>query len=165
MKNLTSCLWATTLLMVVLATTSCGKDNQMPTPPTKTELLTAQTWKLTAWTVDPASPFTTGGPAISNWYAQLGNCSKDDIYKFKVGAYNFEEGTTKCSANDPTVWESGSWSFNTNETVVLMKRTSPKVSNYEYKLVELTTTKLVVALEIQGANNVVYTSTQSFVPN
>jgi hypothetical protein len=153
------------VFVAVALFTSCTKTENAIVPPTKTELITAQTWRLSAWTVDPALPFTSGGPAIANWYAQLNNCSKDDIYKFNIGSYNFEEGSTKCNANDATVWESGNWSFNTNETVVLMKKTSPKVASYEYKLMELTATKLILALEIQGANNVVYTSTQTFLPN
>jgi hypothetical protein len=165
MKKFTFTFIIVSVLMVISTLTSCKKDNTIVIPPTKAELLTAQTWKLTGWAVDPALPFTTGGPAISNWYAQLNNCSKDDIFKFSASTYAFEEGASKCNANDPTVWESGSWSFNTSQTVLLMNKTSPKTSNYEYKLMELTATKLVLVLEIQGSNNVVYTSTQTFAPN
>jgi hypothetical protein len=146
-------------LAIVLAS-ACKKE---ATAPTNTALLTSKTWLLTGLTIDPALPFTSGGPAVSNWYAQLGNCSKDDTYKFNDGgSYGFEEGATKCSANDPTVWESGSWKFNATEKVLLMNQTSPAAKSYEYGVTELGTSKMILTYQIQGSNGTVYTLTRTF---
>lgn len=156
-------------LIIVLFTVSCSKDSgggSTVTPTaSKSDLLTKPIWKLTGWTLDPALPFTSGGPAIANWYAQLDNCGKDDIYKFNTtGNYAFEEGATKCSPNDPTIWESGLWKFNTTSTVIIMTETAPGTDSYEFKLSELTAAKLVLIREFKSGN-IVYTSTQTFAPN
>jgi Lipocalin-like domain len=164
-------LLLTLSMFISLLAMSCNKDSGggsvTPTVTvTKSDLLTKPTWKLTAMTVDPAAPFTTGGTPVANWYAQLGNCGKDDIYKFNATTYAFEEGASKCNANDPTVWESGTWKFNTTSTVIIMSGTSPKVLNYEFKLSELTATKLVLTREFQNnSSGLVYTLTQTFAPN
>jgi hypothetical protein len=168
-------LLLTVPMIIVFITASCNKDSSSsggsvtPTPvvATKLDMLTKPTWKLTAYTVDPAAPFTSGGVAVANWYAQMSNCSKDDIYKFNAsGSYAFEEGATKCNPNDPTVWESGTWKFNTTSTVVIMSETSPKTDSYEYKLGELTATKLVLVYEYKSSSSgIVYTYTQTFAPN
>ena len=150
------------ITLLFIAATSCKKE---AIPPTNTELLTGKTWKLTALTVDPALPFKSGGPAVSNWYSQLSSCETDDTYKFNVGSYTFEEGATKCSQNDPTIWESGSWSFNSTEKVILMRQTSPKASDYEYAVSELTEKKCVLLYKIQSTGGTVYTLTRTFEPN
>jgi Lipocalin-like domain len=131
--------------------------------PTNTALLTSKTWMLTGLTIDPALPYNTGGAAVSNWYAQMSLCSKDDTYKFNNGGnYGFEEGATKCSANDPTVWESGTWKFNLTEKVILMNKTAPSAKSYEYGVVELGASKMILTYQIQGSNSTIYTLTHTF---
>ena len=153
-----------TLILIVsfMVTTACKKE---AIPPTNTELLTGRTWKMTGLTVDPALPFKTGGPAVSNWYSQLSTCSTDDTYKFNSTSYSFEEGPNKCNQNDPTIWESGTWSFNSTEKVILMRQTSPKASDYEYAVSELTQKKCVLLFKIQSTNGTVYTLTRTLEPN
>ncbi len=157
-------------MVFVLLTISCSKDGggggTTPTPTVnKSDLLTKPIWKLTALTVDPATPVTQGGVAVSNWYAQFGTCSKDDIYKFNVaGTYAFEEGATKCSPNHPTVWESGTWKFNTTSNVILMSETG--ASDYEYKISDLTATKLLLVREVKNnSSGIIFTFTYTYAPN
>jgi hypothetical protein len=145
-------------LAIVLAS-ACKK---VAPAPTNTALLTSKTWMLTGLTIDPALPYTSGGPAVSNWYAQLGNCDKDDTYKFNdSGSYAFEVGATKCNANNSTVWESGTWKFNATEKVILMNKTSPSASIYEYGVVELGTSKMILTYQVQSGGTV-YTLTNTF---
>jgi hypothetical protein len=101
------------LAMFVLG--NCKKDSN----PSKTEMLTGKSWMVTAWTVDPAYPIN--GTTVTNWYAQMDACEKDDIVNFKSGGtYTIEEGATKCYDGDPQVYETGTWTFNSDETIIVM---------------------------------------------
>lgn len=97
----------------LLLTTACKKDDNKPS---NTQLLTERPWKLTALTSDPAIDWF--GASVTNVYAQLPACVKDDISVFKTnGIVNFDEGTSKCDPNDPQT-VSGLWTFNTDETIL-----------------------------------------------
>jgi hypothetical protein len=84
------------------------------------------------------------------------------LYKFNEGgSYAFEVGATKCNANNATVWESGTWKFNATEKVILMNKTSPSASIYEYGVVELGTSKMILTYQVQSGGTV-YTLTHTF---
>jgi Lipocalin-like domain len=92
---------------------SCKDDDAKPD---KTKVLTGGNWKLTALTSDPA--FDWFGTQVTNIYAQLPACVKDDLTVFKSsGTVNFDEGPSKCDPNDPQT-TSGTWAFNTDETIL-----------------------------------------------
>ncbi len=100
-------------LLATLTMTSCEKDKDKPD---NTEVLTGGSWKLTAMTSDPA--FDWFGTPVTNLYAQLPACIKDDLTIFKEnGTVNFDEGASKCDPNDPQT-TSGTWAFNTDETIL-----------------------------------------------
>lgn len=100
-------------LLAILNMTSCKDDDAKPD---KTKLLTGGNWKLTALTTDPA--FDWFGTPVTNIYAQLPACVKDDFTIFKTnGTVNFDEGPSKCDPNAPQT-TSGTWAFNTDQTIV-----------------------------------------------
>jgi hypothetical protein len=95
-------------LLVVLA--SCNKDDDNNTPPPKTaqEYLTAGFWKTTAMTIDPG--INLGGTVITNFFAQVPDCTKDDLVRFNTnGTITDDEGPTKCDPNDPQTVNEGTW--------------------------------------------------------
>ncbi len=145
------------LLLIVslfIATLSCKKDEE----PTKKELLCGKNWILTAETVSPAINFN--GILITDLYSQLDDCTKDDISIFNTnGTYTFEEGATKCDVNDPQVWDSGTWVFNSDETILVL--TSPGNGTVNAEIIELTSSKIVVSQEstIEGIK---YTITDTY---
>jgi hypothetical protein len=145
------------LLLIVslfLATFSCKKDD----PPSKKDLLTGKNWILTAETVSPAVNFN--GVLITDLYAQLDDCTKDDISKFNAnGTYTIEEGATKCNANDPQVFDSGTWVFNSDETILVL--TSPANGTINAEIKELTSSKCVISQETT-IDNISYTITDTY---
>ena len=100
---------------VLLLASGCKKDDDEATPD-KTKLLTGGSWQLTAMTADPAIDWF--GTPVTNVYAQLPACIKDDLTIFKTnGTVNYDEGPSKCNPNDPQT-TTGTWAFNTNETIL-----------------------------------------------
>src|SRR5437762_148004 len=95
----------------------CKKDKE-----SNTDKLTDKNWKLTASTVNP--PINLGGPDITDWYAQMDACDQDDLTIFKDnGIVNFDTSTDHCIAGEAQT-TSGTWAFNTDETVVTVTEPS-----------------------------------------
>jgi len=101
-------------LMVVLAMASCKKDD-----PTTTELLIdSDGWILVSMTVDPPIVDPISGTSITDFYAQMDACDKDDITIFQDnGTYITDEGATKCDPNDPQT-ETGTWVLSADEKTI-----------------------------------------------
>lgn len=139
-----------------MLTVSCKKDSPAPAP-TKTQLLTGKNWKVTALTVDPARPYTAFGPDVTDWYSQMESCQQDNLYKFNTdGTAIKDEGPTKCDVDDPQTI-SGTWVFNTDQTIVTETFNSVSIS---YTIVELTSTKLKATyVDASGGTNYTYTIT------
>jgi hypothetical protein len=135
MKHL---LRLTFLLFTFAFLASCNKDDETP-PPTPADLLSGKQWVITAWTVDP--PYRTNNNTfisdVFGFYSQQGGgCILDDIRYFNFnGTYTFEEGASKCDPTDPTIWESGTWLFNSDGTAVI-------TNSYSITLYGNTTTSL-----------------------
>jgi len=114
----------TLLISLPFAFSACKKDSD----PSKTELLTGnKKWVLTAATIDPSITLSSGG-TTTNIYNQLPGCAKDDIIIFATdGKATFDEGATKCAVSDPQT-ESGTWAFNTDQTILSLTQNSKTTS-------------------------------------
>jgi len=114
------------LLLLALASsavlTSCGDDKDDDVKPkTKTELITAGSWKATALTISPAVDFNGDGTPDSDLFQFSQACEKDDITNFKTDkTYTEEEGATKCNSSDPQVYTNGTWAFSGDETKITL---------------------------------------------
>ncbi|MCF8459064.1 MAG: lipocalin family protein [Bacteroidales bacterium] len=148
-----------TLILIAIAgsfliVSSCKKDDDDPV--NKKATLTANSWKLSAMTVDPAFPFIG-----SNIYLWLEDCSKDDLMTFNEnGTYTNDEGATKCDDADPQIVEQGSWAFNTDETQLIMTDSD---TTYTNTIVSLSSSKLKMT-QTQEEEGTVYTITVEMVP-
>jgi hypothetical protein len=120
---------------------SCKKDDDnTSTPtntggngPTKTEILSGRTWKITGATLDGQSIFDI-----------FDDCDKDNIYQWKTnGDYVVDEGATKCDPNDPQIETQDKWKFTDNETKL-------EFDGEVSEIKELTVTKLVLEGDFQG---------------
>jgi len=133
MKNVSTYLFLAAIGLASL--NSCKKDDATTPAPaaSKTDLLTAKTWKMTDVKVSGQSIYgTILYPA----------CTKDDLVKFSTSKVaTFDEGTSKC---DPTSPQSrpGSWDFTTNETK--LKVTDPDGDIMEGTIGTLSSTTLIV---------------------
>jgi hypothetical protein len=114
---------------------SCKKDDETtPTPTlTKTDLLTAKSWKVTDVKIAGQTIFDS--PLVEA-------CEKDDLTKFNANkSITFDEGAEKCDASSPQS-RTGSWEFTTNETKLNM--TDSDGSVVEGTISTFTSTTLIV---------------------
>lgn len=157
------------LLLIPLVTLiSCGKDDNPGPPvpaPTKTQLLTERTWRLTDYTADPAYP--VNGNPTTNLFAQLPQCAIDNIYIYTAvnstdttGVAKHDEGLTKCQSTQPQTII-GSWSFNPDYSKF---RETFNGQTGEANILELTSTTFKVSTQVTE-NNVTYTMTQTLTAN
>ena len=133
----------------------CKKDKAEPS---KTELLTNKNWIATAVTISPAIPI--GGTLVTDYYAQLPSCSKDDFIRFEApSTYREDEGAVKCNTADPQTLI-GTWTFNGDQTVITTSTTSPTQGNstQSYNVNELTDTSFKYSVAVVS-NGVTYTLT------
>jgi len=121
----------------MVANTGCSKDDDNPTPKTKTELLTMSTWKF--------SDATVGGNSVA---AFLETCQKDNILTFlAAGTGTAAEGASKCDPGDPDS-SPFDWSFQTNETVLFVSTPFFTGGSSTFTIVSLTETQLVLSQTI-----------------
>lgn len=94
-----------------------NNNNNTPKAKTKTELLSAGKWKLTALT---ESYEMSGQKVTEDYYKDMEDCSKDDFMIFSAaGKVVFDEGPTKC---DPDNDQAGTadWVFYDNEKKLII---------------------------------------------
>ncbi len=148
------------LLLIITFTIlvlSCKKDAKV----SKKDLLSGKNWIMTAETISPA--MNVNGTLITDLYSQTASCTKDDIGKFNSnGTYTLEEGLTKCNVNDPQVFETGTWTFNSNETILVMTSSTGSITNGNIQ--ELTANKLILTEE-ETYNSINYTLTLTYKTN
>lgn len=122
------------ILLIVPGMSSCKKDNAKSstpvtnTPKTKTDMLVAATWKLTAATVSPAMFGSTDA------YAMLDACEKDNTIQFKNDASKTmitSEGSNVCSGREAT--STSNWLFQNDETELLMGSDTYKLKSFGEK--------------------------------
>ena len=115
---------------------SCKKDKDDSTPAkTKTELITTGSWKLTAFTVNPARDIDGDGTAETDVYSKAPACVKDNFTIFKTNSEGEDnEGATKCNSADPQI-KQWSWNFNSDETHLLF-------DGFDYTIADLTASTL-----------------------
>ena len=138
--------------MALFLLVSCAKEEPAaPKSKTKTEMLTAHYWKLSAATIDPP----IGG--ITNLYAQLEPCVKDNIVKYNTNGTTFDdEGASKCDPADPQT-EQETWSFNSTETIITE-------NGSDAKLLNLTDNELKMS-SVENIDGINYTLTITLVKN
>lgn len=130
-------LWL--LALTWLAACQKADDAPAPAPVSRTDLLTARSWRLSAATTTVVA--TGAPPVITDDYAQLPACERDDFRQFNVNKILFvDAGALRCDPNDPQV-RRFSWAFGPNETQLLISSLTGTLLN-QYDLVELTASTL-----------------------
>jgi len=133
---------------------SCNKEKEGTTTKTNTEFLTTGTWKYTACIISPAYDYYGDGNSVTDIFAILKPCEKDDYEVYKTdGIWEYNEGPTKCDASFPQVF-SDPWRFTANETK-LFKGT------VEHTIIELTATTLKLQYSFEDAG-ITYTEVDSY---
>lgn len=145
------------LTLAIFTFSACEKGGDVVDPPSNTELIADGPWELIAQMVDP--PVTVNGTPVSNEYAQLTDCLKDNIVDFtETGSFTVDEGATKCDATDPDLFNSGSWSFSDSETIITLDGAS---GTEIYNVVSISRSQLVLSQTFTD-NNLNFTRTYTF---
>ena len=142
----------------IVAFTACEKDKDSE-PKSKTSLLTSESWKMTASVVDPAVDWDGFGTMVTNIYSQMPACSKDDIVTFKSnGTYINEEGPSKCDPSDPDVIDTGTWTFNSDETKIIID--DGEGFTMDANILELTSSSMKITYDL--VTDVTYSFTETY---
>jgi hypothetical protein len=153
-----------------LALSSCKKNNETNenTPEnskpviTKTDILTAKSWKLTAATISPGISFQ-GGPFITDFYQYIEDCKKDDLVIYKAdGKLITDEGASKCNPDDPQT-EEFNWSFSNNETKIIMDGDTSTIMQLDSTTLRISTA--MDGSEVGGINGRIYTLSRTLKNN
>jgi hypothetical protein len=136
-----------------LALGACTKADPIPS---KTDLLTAKSWRLSGYT---STDFVGGKPVVTDYYALFPLCSKDDFLTFQRDkTILFDEGATKCNPSSSQTY-SGRWDWSNAETELNLP--TPTGSNLNaiapYKVEELSPTTLHVSAMSTQFNSSNYT--------
>ena len=104
------------LALLSLAFLSCDKDNDGPTGPTRTELLTSSAWKYDNGGIDQDKNGTVDLTFEMTGVVQP--CHLDNTVVFMSnGSGTADEGATKCNIATPQT-TAFNWSFTSNETML-----------------------------------------------
>ncbi|GAA4378667.1 hypothetical protein [Hymenobacter koreensis] len=135
--------------------TACKKDSEKTQ--TKTEMITAKSWRVTA---DKSSISGNGQSSTSDDYATYQACEKDNFLKFMTDKkVEFNEGPTKCAQSDPQT-EIGAWDFNSDQTKLTLTDQGSGLS-LVFDVIELSssTLKIKYSTTSQGYT---YTTEQTY---
>ncbi|MFD2785007.1 lipocalin family protein [Hymenobacter rubripertinctus] len=114
----------------------CGSDND-PAPKSKSELLMAKSWRVTAQT-------ESVGTATQDTFSSEDACTKDDLAKFIAnGIFIADEGKTKCDPSDPQQF-AGNWALTSNESKLLI---TVFIAAIEFDINELSENKMVLTTQ------------------
>jgi hypothetical protein len=138
------------LFLVALAMVSlsaCKKDSA--NTPSKVDLLTAQKWRVSAYTSTVTIGFattTTANPAsvtTTDKYASLASCEKDNFTKYNANKTMVQdEGPTKCYAYSAQK-QDYTWEFNSDQTRIFTKDATAAGANpFPSIIMELSATTL-----------------------
>ena len=138
----------------IAAIASCNKDDDDRVK-TKTELITSGSWKLTAYTSNPAYDWYGSGVYATDILAALNPCEADGFDTYKInGILEINEGSLKCDPMNPQIF-TASWAFADNESKIIYDGID------EYILVELTETTMRLRSTFVE-NGITYTHYETF---
>lgn len=125
-------------LALGLTFAGCKKDSSSPAP-SKVELLTAKSWRITG---DVTVATTNGKATTTDNYATSQACEKDNFAKFGTDKkVTFDEGANKCQGANQT--ETGVWDFNSDQTkLTLGAANSSMVGQFDILDLSATTLKI-----------------------
>jgi hypothetical protein len=146
-------IYTLSLLAIALVFTSCKKEEEPDPAPamTKTQMLTGNNWVVNSMIIDQEYGYGYCSEDLGNGTYELfpncfDDCDLDDFWDFETDmSYVNHEGSNICFGVDPILCE-GSWSFNTNETVLEISGGDCGFS--EYDIISISATQLVVAQTI-----------------
>ncbi|RZK16447.1 MAG: hypothetical protein EOO56_19910 [Hymenobacter sp.] len=136
---------------------ACKKDSEpAPSTSSRTDLLTAKSWRLTAKNTSITLP---GLPPLTD--NAIDACDQDNFLKFSTNkTVVSDEGATKCDPSDPQT-QNGTWALKTNDTQLDITLSGGLVNNGTFDIKELSATTLHVYTSATN-NGIAYTIDATF---
>jgi hypothetical protein len=142
------------LLAISVLVFRCSDDDDDSA--VKTSDLILGSWQTTGDIISP--PIDVGAGPISDLYAELEACDKDDLYIFKAnGVGEFNEGPTKCDPGDPQS-APYAWSLANNDKNLLISQGGTTLT---FEIAQLDNTRLILVLK-EDYLGTVYTETITY---
>lgn len=140
---------------------SCSKDDDDGGSQTKTSLLTSSSWKLIAYTANPAEDWNGDGQNETDLYAAMNACEKDHTLTFKTNGDMVTDYKTLCDyeAGDPQT-QTDKWRFADNEASLII--TEEGDDEDPFSIVELTATRLKIRNSYTDRNGTQHTYEQTY---
>lgn len=136
MKNLSTYVLITAMAAL---TVSCKKDGETTPVSSKTDLLTAKSWKITG---DVSVSTTSGKATTTDNFATASTCEKDNFVKFGTDKkVVFDEGANRCQGTNQT--ESGVWDFNSDQSKITLGAPGSAMIG-QFDIAELSATTLKI---------------------
>jgi len=106
------------LLFSLCIAFSCKKKSDDTPAKSKTELLTAHSWRMTGLTSDPKVDMNGDDVYEADIFSFWDGCKKDNTYSFGTNnVLTIDEGASKCHASDPQSVTTN-WSMQNSESVI-----------------------------------------------
>ena len=103
-------------ILLFFCVTACKKD--VDNSKSRSELIIGS-WALTGMNYSPAYDYYGDGHKVTDAYAIMDDCEKDDIIIFREdGTYENNEGASKCDASGPQSI-TGIWSLSDDEKTLI----------------------------------------------
>lgn len=154
MKNLSVYFLTAALGLSVLS--GCKKDSETTPTPSKTDLLTAKSWKITG---DVTVETTNGRATTTDNFTSYPTCEKDNFIKFSTDKKAvFDEGAIKCQGQNQT--ETGVWDFNSDQTKLTLGAPGSSMVG-QFDIAELSATTLKIS-QTETTNGTTEVSTVTF---
>jgi len=137
MKSISFCL------LLCLAFIACKKEKEKPKEPTRTEMITASTWKYDNGGIDQDRNGSIDITFEATGYVQ--NCALDNTGLFYTNhTGTTDEGPTKCNDTLPQT-SVFNWAFSNNETLVDITGSGLFGLGGQFRINELTSAKLTLS--------------------
>ena len=143
------------LIAGATVTVSCKKEVKENKQKTKMELLTAGSWKRTAFVSDPAYDWYGDGSYATDILSIMDVCELDDFDTYRSdGTGDTNGGPMRCYQSDPQAWPF-TWALTDNETKLVFNGVN------KLNLVELTETTLKFRTTFEE-NGITYTQEETY---
>jgi hypothetical protein len=138
MKNLVVLSLAAALVLACSAFT-----HKKEAAPSRSELITAKTWKMNGYKVTPAYDFLKNGAAITDIYQHF-NCYADNTISFeKSGSFQHRDGEQLCGNSQS---ETGTWFFDPSDSILIRQSAG---ESFCVDILEISANKLAYSYKIE----------------
>ncbi|HBX53343.1 MAG: hypothetical protein A2275_10435 [Bacteroidetes bacterium RIFOXYA12_FULL_35_11] len=145
------------IIILLIGLAACKKENKVPT---KLEIITGNSWKMSAMNCNPAITVSSMPFGVSDIYPFLPECIKDNYTDFYTNStFISYEGALKCDSASADSY-SGTWSFSSDETSITFSNFNGVEGTFTFVIDEITKDKISLRQTLNSIGDLaIYTDT------